>query len=77
MWTMHDGMGWWMVFGGVWAILFWVALIALIVWVIRRIADRGHGDPRGPRDMTLSRSPRCATREARSPRSSSIRSRET
>ncbi len=48
MWTMHDGMGWWMVFGGVWAILFWVALIALIVWVIRRIADRGGGDARGP-----------------------------
>jgi putative membrane protein len=51
MWTMHDGMGWWMVFGGVWVILFWVALIALIVWVIRRIADRGHGDARGPEKL--------------------------
>ena len=37
---MHEGMGWWMVFGGFWMIVFWGGLIALIVWGISRLT--GH-----------------------------------
>ena len=40
MWYMHEGMGWWMVFGGIWMLLFWGGLIALIVWGINRLT--GH-----------------------------------
>jgi putative membrane protein len=37
MWGMHDGMGWWMVFGGLWTLLFWGGLIWLIVWGMSRL----------------------------------------
>ena len=43
MWFMHDGMGWWMVFGGIWMLLFWGGITALIVWGITRLT--GHGSP--------------------------------
>lgn len=37
MWYMHDigNLGW--LFGGVWMIVFWGGLIALIVWGITRL----------------------------------------
>ena len=35
MWEIPSGMGWWMGFGGLWMILFWVGVIALIVRVIK------------------------------------------
>lgn len=41
MWYMHEGMGWWMVFGGVWMFIFWGGLIALIVWGITKLSGRG------------------------------------
>jgi len=41
MWYMHEGMGWWMVFGGVWMVLFWGGVIALIVWGIKKLTERG------------------------------------
>jgi putative membrane protein len=37
MWGYGPGMGWWMLFGGIIFVLFWGAIIALIVWVVRRI----------------------------------------
>jgi len=40
MWQAHEGMGWWMVFGGIVMILFWVGVFALVVWVIARLV--GH-----------------------------------
>jgi putative membrane protein len=42
MWGMHDGMGWWMVFGGLWMVLFWGAVIWLVVWGVGR-ATSGTG----------------------------------
>lgn len=36
MWRAHDGMGWWMVFGTLLWILFWGAIIYLIVTLISR-----------------------------------------
>ncbi len=41
MWYMHEGMRWWMVLGGIWMIIFWGGLIALIVWGISRLARHG------------------------------------
>lgn len=40
MWDMPAGMGWWMAFGGVWMVIFWGGLIALIVWGITRLTRR-------------------------------------
>lgn len=40
MWHYHDGMGWWMVFGGIWMIIFWGLVVALVVWGIRRLTER-------------------------------------
>ena len=36
-WDLPAGMGWWMGFGVIWMVLFWVGLIALIVWVIKKL----------------------------------------
>lgn len=47
MWDMHDGMGWWMVFGMLWMVFFWGAIIWAIVWGITRTTG---GD--GRRDDT-------------------------
>jgi len=40
MWHMGEGMGWWMVFGGIVTILFWAGMIALVVWAISALARR-------------------------------------
>jgi putative membrane protein len=39
---MHDGaMGWgWAVMGMVWMVVFWGAIIGLIVWGVRKFTDR-------------------------------------
>ncbi len=39
MWHAHDGMGWWMVFGSVWVVLFWV----LIAWLVFTVFSRATG----------------------------------
>ena len=40
MWHTVEGMGWWMVFGGIVTILFWAGIIALVVWTISALARR-------------------------------------
>jgi putative membrane protein len=40
MWYMHEGAGWWMLFGGIWMVIFWGGLIALVIWGINRLAKR-------------------------------------
>ena len=46
MWHMGDGWGWWMGFGWIWMII----LVAVIVWAVLRLTDRGGGrhEPLGP-----------------------------
>ncbi|HXK32882.1 MAG TPA: SHOCT domain-containing protein [Dehalococcoidia bacterium] len=47
MWEMHDGWGWWMVFGWVWMAL----LIALVVWAVVAVTSReGSAQGRGEGD---------------------------
>jgi len=38
MWDISSGLGWWM--GGVWMLVFWGAIIALIVWVVKKLTNR-------------------------------------
>ncbi len=40
MWGFHDGMGWWMVFGGIWMLAFWALIIGLVVWGVNHVARR-------------------------------------
>ena len=41
-WQMHDGMGWWMLWGGAMMVLFWGVIIGGAVWLVARLgADRG------------------------------------
>jgi len=45
MWDMHEGMGWWMAFGGMWFVVFW----GLIVWAVVSLTTRkGVASPAGP-----------------------------
>lgn len=43
-WHAHQGMGWWMLFGGIWVLLFWGAIIALVVWAIKRLSNGSRDD---------------------------------
>ncbi len=38
MWDISSGLGWWI--GGVWMLVFWGAIIALIVWVVKKVTNR-------------------------------------
>lgn len=40
MWGASEGMGWWMLFGSV----FWVVVVALVVWLFSRGFDGGGRD---------------------------------
>ncbi len=53
MWQIQDGMGWWMLFGAVWMVLFWAAVIGLIVWVINGLI--GKSSPRKPLEIAQER----------------------
>jgi len=56
MWDIPAGMGWWMAFGGVWMVIFWVGLIALIVWGITRLTRRnGSSSKHNPLNMAKER----------------------
>jgi len=41
MFYWHEGMSWWMVFGGVWMLVFWGVIIALVVWGIKKLTAGG------------------------------------
>jgi putative membrane protein len=41
LWGVPTGMGWWMGFGVIWMVLFWGGLIALIIWGIKKLTERG------------------------------------
>jgi len=56
VWYMHEGMGWWMVFGGIWMVIFWGGLIALIVWGITKLSRRNGSLPKhDPLDIARER----------------------
>ena len=47
MWEAHEGMGWWMLFGGV----FWILFITAMVYLFSGAFDRRAGDVQ-PRSET-------------------------
>lgn len=56
MWQYGDGMGWWMISGGLWMFLFWGGLIALTVWGINKLVNRnGSGRKRNPLEIVKER----------------------
>ena len=56
MWDAPIGMGWWMAFGGIWMVVFWGGLIALIVWGVKKLTERvGSASKYTPLDMAKER----------------------
>jgi len=56
MWDIPIGMGWWTACGGLWMLIFWGGLIALVIWGITRIARRNESAPkRDPLDVAKGR----------------------
>jgi uncharacterized membrane protein len=50
-WGVHEGMGWWMAFAGIWMLIFWGPIIALAVWGVINLS-RGENQP-APRKNSL------------------------
>ena len=60
MWYWQQGMGWWMMFGGIWMLVFWGVVIALLVWGIKKLTERrgpgpGTTEKRDPLDIAKER----------------------
>jgi putative membrane protein len=55
MWGMHDGMGWWMLFGSITFVLFWGGLIAFAFWFADRHGRGQFPDRSQPLDIAKSR----------------------
>jgi putative membrane protein len=57
MWNWWgDGMGWWMVLGGLWMLIFWGLVIWLIVWGIKKVTESGKGSGgKSPLDIAKDR----------------------
>ncbi len=57
MWHAGDGMGWWMLWGGLMMVLFWGTIIALIVWAIQSVTRRESAQPETPHASPSARTP--------------------
>lgn len=55
MWGMHDGMGWWMVFGSVWVVLFWAALVWFVASIFNRRGESGQPKEDSPLEIAQRR----------------------
>jgi putative membrane protein len=47
-------MGWWMLFGGIWMLFFWGAIIWLIIWGVLRLGG-GHTGSESPLEIAKRR----------------------
>ena len=52
MWHSVDGMGWWMLWGGLMMVLFWGAIIALAVWAVQSLSGGSGRRTEGPSRMS-------------------------
>jgi len=58
MWWMHDGtFGWWMVAGWIWMLLFWGAIVGLVIWGVNKFtsASRSSEDRGAPLEIAKMR----------------------
>jgi putative membrane protein len=60
VWYVHEGMGWWIVFSGIWMLLFCAGVVALVVWGIAKLTGRGSSESssirkRNPLDIAKER----------------------
>lgn len=58
MWYGHTMSGWgwaWMTVGMISMLLFWGAVLALIIWAVRSVGGRGGPNERGPLEIARSR----------------------
>lgn len=54
---MADGMGWWMIWGGLMMVVFWGTILALIVWAVQAATRREVGQVALPQPATRRRAP--------------------
>lgn len=47
MWDGHDGMGWWMLFGSLWFVVFWGLIIWAVITLVSKLSD-GQSGQSGP-----------------------------
>ena len=50
-----NGNGDWMWFGGIMMIIFWVAVILLVVWLVRRMSGQGMGMSRNSDALSIAK----------------------
>ena len=56
MWGAQDGMGWWMLFGGIWMVVFWGFIVWLVVWGVSQVTGSGRRhDGESPLDIARGR----------------------
>ena len=55
MWGANEGMGWWMIFGGIWMVIFWGAIIWLIVWGVGQVSGGGRRSEDTPLEIARTR----------------------
>jgi putative membrane protein len=45
MFEMHDGWGWWMIFGWIWMVVFWGLIIWAVATLLRYLGTRDSSQP--------------------------------
>jgi putative membrane protein len=55
MWGMHDGMGWWMLWGMLMMSLFWAVIVGLVVWGVARLTRDRSGRDETPLEIARRR----------------------
>ena len=55
MWGANEGMGWWMVFGGIWMVIFWGAIIWLVIWGVGQVSGGGRRSEDTPLEIARTR----------------------
>ena len=58
MWDGHDGMGWWMLFGSIWFVVFWGLIIWAVVNLVSKLSgsqSSRQGDQESPLDIAKRR----------------------
>ena len=53
IWGANEGMGWWMVWGGLMMVLFWGAIVWAIVWGIGQVSGGSGGGTRRDEESPL------------------------